>query len=190
MLSLISSQILAYLLLTSLTPDVLRIHVKLAHWVGVQMIFMCVFAHAYYFSIFPQGDRVYSPCAKLAVLAWRYLNLGICKICNLQLLCLVQRLRYVQHSQGISISYIHIYGSRLSIQHSYTELQVTLTVRWSVHLVTGLKHIPLMAIALPQLCVVFLAPTQLRWRQVKSIHRSWLALIIISPLRGHTIITN
>ena len=35
---------------------------------------------------------------------------------------------------------LHISGSRLLIQHSYTELQATFTVWWSPHLATALLH--------------------------------------------------
>jgi len=37
--------------------------------------------------------------------------------------------KYVHYSQATSNSHAHISGSRLSIQHSYTELQITLTVQ-------------------------------------------------------------
>ena len=76
---------------------------------------------------------------------------------------------------------LYIFGSRLSIQHSYTELQVTLTVwwsHWSAHLGRGLLtgSIPNASTALQRqerfftiphnvcqrICMVFLAPTQFK----------------------------
>ena len=60
-------------------------------------------------------------------------------ICDLQLYePYIQRLRHVNHSQVTSIAFLH--GSRLPIQHSYTELQVTVTVWQSAHLATALLH--------------------------------------------------
>ena len=78
-----------------------------------------------------------------------------------------------------SIYLLQISGSTLPIQHSHTELKVTLTLQWIAHLATGLLHyntscaftalsmtttLLYKLTSLKRLCVVFLASMQIRQR--------------------------
>ena len=105
--------------------------------------------------------------AKLAILTWRYMylylqNLGIFNFLKPLLTDLWSKVLPLQwpHQHYLWLaalepctmtkvgtpftSYIykpHISGTKLSIQHSHTELhQVTLTVQWSLHWTTALLH--------------------------------------------------
>ena len=105
--------------------------------------------------------------AKLAIITWRYLhlqNLGICSyfkplLTRVMIKSIVptvippmlprtfstwmlhnQRLRHLNHSQATTIAYTFLVVDYQSSTATYTEVQVTLTVRWFI-LANGLLHL-------------------------------------------------
>ena len=151
--------------------------------------------------------------AKLAIITWRYLYLLKMRICDSLKVMTKSVLPSVTTQmfpttwsswalyKGYGMYTIHnlhplyISGSTLLIQHSYTELQGTLTVWWSLHLATALLHCstshtstvllwqlcffrrPISVFQM--LCVVSLTPKQLRYCALQlGCHRLTLRMIL------------